>query len=509
MKRTPSFPLAVASCAALLAAQMLSAAIAPAAAAASRPRYGGTLRVLLQARVDSLDPREWPQDPVALAARERIAALLFERLVRLDEKGLPQPDLALSWESDAARRRWKFRLRPGVRFHDSTPLTPRAVAACLAPLAHDLRILATDDSLLIESSEPQPQLLFRLARWQFAIVRMPEAAASADPLAAIPVGTGPFRPAAWQPRQRLELRAFEDHWAGRPFLDAVEIRLGVPLREQSIEFELGRADLIELGPAEWRRASLAGRRVWASAPAELLLLAFLDGGPVAAHPQAREALALSLDRAAFHTVLLQRQGEPSAALLPQWLSGYAFLFRQQRDVARARALWAAVPSPPRALLLDFDAGDALLRAIAERMVVNAHEAGIPLQLVAPSPDARPAEAHLRLWRLPLRHASAALALDSLAAALALDFSPRPAPEDSPETCYAAERALLAGQRLLPLAHIPMLFGLSPRLRNWMPTRLGDWRLADAWLDSSAERKEPSAAALSPRAPRPSSMEEMP
>ena len=39
-------------------------------------------------------------------------------------------------------------------------------------------------------------------------------------------------------------------------------------------------------------------------------------------------------------MLLQRQGEVSGALLPQWLSGYAFLFPTATDLARARALLA-------------------------------------------------------------------------------------------------------------------------------------------------------------------------
>ena len=52
-------------------------------------------------------------------------------------------------------------------------------------------------------------------------------------------------------------------------------------------------------------------------------------------PVADPALALAGDRSASHAVLFQRQGEISGALLPQWLSGYAFLFSAgQRLVAQ-------------------------------------------------------------------------------------------------------------------------------------------------------------------------------
>src|SRR6266481_2117513 len=81
----------------------------------------------------------------------------------------------------------------------------------------------------------------------------------------------------------------------------------------------------------------------------------------------REAVALAIDRGAIHNVLLQRQGEVSGALLPRWLSGYSFVFPAERSVARARQLSSG--SPP--LAFAYDAQDAVVRAIAERIAVNA------------------------------------------------------------------------------------------------------------------------------------------
>jgi len=80
----------------LLAAASV-AALAEPVAAVERPRYGGTLRVEMQAAARTLDPAEAP---------ERLAALAFERLVRLDEHGKPQPALAVSWQSSPGGRRW-------------------------------------------------------------------------------------------------------------------------------------------------------------------------------------------------------------------------------------------------------------------------------------------------------------------------------------------------------------------------------------------------------------------
>src|SRR5260370_12742411 len=93
---------------------------------ATRPHYGGTLRIEMRERVTSLDPRQWPQDSVVAAATQKLAELVFERLVTLDDNGRPQPQLAVSWEPAAGIKRWKFTLRNGVGVQVWTPLTPQA-----------------------------------------------------------------------------------------------------------------------------------------------------------------------------------------------------------------------------------------------------------------------------------------------------------------------------------------------------------------------------------------------
>jgi len=98
-----------------------------AAPAATRPHYGGTLRVQMKARVTSLDPGEF-------AAQENLVALVFDRLVTLDQSAQPQPALAVSWRHDAEFKRWEFQLRSGVRFHDGSSLTASAAAAALEKL---------------------------------------------------------------------------------------------------------------------------------------------------------------------------------------------------------------------------------------------------------------------------------------------------------------------------------------------------------------------------------------
>ena len=127
--------------------------------------------------------------------------------------------------------------------------------------------------------------------------------------------------------------------AAGPFSIPLRSNSARSLRDQSLDLELGKADLVELGPNELRRAP-AGRAVLVIAAGALCGSWF---SPRVTDARIREALGLAVDRAAIWSVLLQRQGEISARLLPQWLSGYAFLFPTAADLPRARALVAPAP----------------------------------------------------------------------------------------------------------------------------------------------------------------------
>jgi hypothetical protein len=270
----------------------------------------------------------------------------------------------------------------------------------------------------------------------------------------------------WEAGHRAVFDANDAAPGGRPFLDSVEVTLGRPLRDQSIDLEVGKADLVELGPAELRRQS-PGRRIWSSSPVRVLALVF---SPRIGDARVREALALALDRSAL-SVLLGRQGEISAGLLPQWLSGYAFLFPTAADPARARTL--AVGARP--LTLGFD--DPALRPIAERIALNARtDAGLSITVApqATGPD-------IRLAELRVASAEPAAALTAMASALGL---PEPPHAATPEALYAAEHSLLEGFRVIPLIHLPDVYGAGPRVRGGPGiTPLGEWRFDNLWLEA--------------------------
>ena len=275
----------------------------------------------------------------------------------------------------------------------------------------------------------------------------------------------------WEAGQRAVYSANDSAPGGRPFLDTVDVQLGRGLREQALDLELRKADIVEVSPADARRIT-APRRLWSSAPVRLLALVF---GARVDDARVREALALAIDRPAILNVLLQRQGEISGALLPQWLSGYAFLFPAAADVARARSLVAAAPASARTLSLGVD--DPAWQPIAARIALNARDAGLNVTVAGAT-----ALADVRLVETRIASDDPAQALAGVASALGL---PQPPAADTPDGAYLAERSLLDGFHVVPLFHLPYLYGVSPRVKGGPGiSPLGDWRFENLWLDGA-------------------------
>jgi MarR-like DNA-binding transcriptional regulator SgrR of sgrS sRNA len=283
-----------------------------------------------------------------------------------------------------------------------------------------------------------------------------------------PIGTGAFLVVDWQPGKLLKLAANEESWAGRPFLDAIEVELGKSLRDQSIALELGKTGVIEAPPQAG-----GSSRLRTSLPVELMALVFTANSK-AQDPHLREALALSIDRKPIQAVLLKGAGEATASLLPNWMTGYSAVFSAQADISRAKALIAG--SRQQAITLSYDPRDPQAQLIAERIALNAREAGITVQVsVSGTPD-------VQLVRVVLPSSDPATSLREAARELGL---PHPLLHgNAVEDLYQAERSLLDGFAVIPLFHLPVASASSARVQGWAPNRLGSWNLADLWLEDS-------------------------
>ncbi len=456
----------------LLAAVSAACLAAALARGTTRPRYGGTLRIEISASVTSLDPAAEVSGSAEAEARARLDELLFDRLTALDAAGNEVPRLATAWSHDPDNRKWQFSLRGDIKLGDGTLLSPRDVAASLSAVNRDWRVSVSDNALVIEVNSPHPDLPAELALTRNSIVHR----GSDGTLA----GTGPFRLSDWNSGRKATLTANEDYWDGRPYVDSVEIAMGRTHRDQLIDLELGRADVVELAIDELRHAAQENLRTVASSPAGLMAILFPPGKSSTDDPRLRQALALSIDRSAIRDVLLQKQGELAGGLLPGWLSGYEFLFPAQQDLAAAKKLRAQLSTPP-ALTLGYDASDSLARAVAERVALNARDVGLTVRPAAFNSDSAK-NVDARIVIEPPMTENFREALAGIAGWLREPVLQLRADSATTAEGYEIERALLADTRVVPLLHLPEFVAVGPRVREWTVTPLGGWRPESAWLE---------------------------
>jgi ABC-type transport system substrate-binding protein len=390
--------------------------------------------------------------------------LIFEGLTRSDAHGRLLPHLAKRWQNDSSNQHWQFWLGPGVKFQDGTPLTAEAAATSLRAANPEWAVSLAGDSVVIETAAPDAELPAEVALPRNGIARH-----AGNKI----VGTGPFMVRDWQPGKSLALAANEDYWGGRPFVDSVLVGLGQNWRQQMVALELGKADVVEVAPEQARRLSAAGRAIAESAPEELVALVFAREAQSGDEVRVRQALSAAINRASIVNVLLQGQGEAAETILPNWMTGYAMLFGQTDEKPEN----VTAPSSTGTLTLAYDANDPANQLIAERVALNARDAGMRVQTAASA-----ANADMRLVRIALVSPQPQLALQVAAGAASL-----PIPQfqgTSAEELYAKEKEMLQPSRIIPLAHVPEATAIGPGVNGWRTGLSGGWQLADVWLGSA-------------------------
>jgi peptide/nickel transport system substrate-binding protein len=425
----------------------------------TRPHYGGTLHVEIEG-----DP--W-NGADGLARR-----LVLDGLTALDAKGNVRPSLATEWESSDNDHRWQFRLRPGVHFQDGPALTSNAVVAALnlaCPQNCPWNAVRAAGSLVIFTADsPSPHLPALLARDEFLIA---EAATPENGTPNGTIGTGPFS-VKDSSNGVLTLAANDNCWAGRPFLDAIEIRAHRTVHDQWLDLSVGRADVVQ-APAEMLREARQQQLTLAvSAPVTLLALDASDSGALA-NPQLRAAIAATVDRGALFNVIFQKQGEITASLLPQSLTGYAFLFPTDRDLNKAHELRGGLSTP--ALTLAAGSNGATQLA-AQRIALNLHEAGFNVQVANNA-----LHADLALRRLPIAGADPATAMENL---LRSAGQYTPVAQQSPADLFHAEHEFLNLNTLIPLIDLPRAYATSGRVRDFGLRADGTPDLANVSLEDA-------------------------
>jgi len=290
-------------------------------------------------------------------------SLVLWDLSRGDRAADIKPGLAESWEIDPNNnRRWIFKIRRGVTFHDGSPLTAadivwnfqrftvesapqfnaRQFAFARAYLGNYEGIEQVDDfTVAITTKQPDSLLPYNMSYLMMVSPRRSaELNNDADAFARNPSGTGPYRFSRMVPGERLELVRNPTYWdsARIPKHDRLVL---LPMPEASTRTAAllsGQVDWIEAPAPDAIPRLRSSRMQIVTAPYPhnwAYQLNFVDG-PFA-DVRVRRAANHALNRADFREMLGGVALE-AFANVPPGMPYYGNPRRYEYDPARARAL---------------------------------------------------------------------------------------------------------------------------------------------------------------------------
>lgn len=338
--------------------------LAALSASTDNPATGG---VYIEAVVGSpITPIPLLNDPVADPVGRTLISLLFEGLTRIGSDGLIEPALAEGYTVDATGEIYTFTLRPGLRWHDGTPITADDVVFTFRTLqtleaAGEPALASFWRTALIERVDtrtvrvtlsgpfaPFPSLA-RVPILPAHLLRgLSPAEWPASEFARRLVGSGPFRMTELRSDAAI-LTANPTYYNGRPFLDQIELRF-VSTAEAAIA-ALSRGEVT--GFAERWGTNLAtvdppGEEQRLALPMdEYTLLTFNLRLPLFQEIPLRRALALGLDRDALIETVVNGMAQPiDTPLLPGTWADDPTLRRMPADPSAAAERLAEIDFEP-------------------------------------------------------------------------------------------------------------------------------------------------------------------
>ncbi|HEY3204104.1 MAG TPA: ABC transporter substrate-binding protein [Thermoanaerobaculia bacterium] len=326
-------------------------ATAPAAVrtAPERQTAGGTLHVPILGVVRSLDP-----SLSVTVEQGEVLPNVFETLTRPVEGTRVVPSLASEVLTEKDGRRFRFRLRPGVRFHDGRRLSARDVRYSferflldrdnearwlLSPISGAKRLLdgeATDleGFHIVSPTEffidlEQPVNFFPAVVSFTATAIIPEGTGVVgSSWRDGAVGTGPFRVVSFETGRRLELERNPHYWReGLPKCDGVVFRFGVPPEEIRNEFLAGRfslaSDLLPADAEAFRHDPRFAAGYRESPRLSTYFVTFNRNRAPFRDAELRRSLARAVDVSGIVRRTLGRLALPAHGLIPPGLLGYS------------------------------------------------------------------------------------------------------------------------------------------------------------------------------------------
>ena len=215
--------------------------------------------VVLSDNMKTIDPIG---SPSVDAASERVRALMFNSLIKKDDKFDYVPELASNIQRSDDGLVFTFTLREGVTFQDGRPFTSAdakytldtVLANTFAKSASFFEGAGANRKGLVQSVEaPDARtLVVRLKQQWTGLLpnRVPISIIPKDSYESQkthPLGTGPFKFKSYdQSQQVVDLEANPNYWDGAPHISALRVRVISDSNAMQAELQSGRVDIAPL-----------------------------------------------------------------------------------------------------------------------------------------------------------------------------------------------------------------------------------------------------------------------
>jgi len=275
---------------------------------------------------------------------QSIGTKVNEGLLTYDYNLNPKPVLALSWTISSDGKRYEFKLRPDVKWHDGHDFTSADVAFSILRLkvAHprgritfaNVSDVETPDPLtaIIVLSKPAPFLITALSGAESPIVPKhvyetfkPEE----QPKLAQTIGTGPFVLKEWVSGSHLLFEKNPNYWdAPKPYVDRLVLKVILDPAARAAAFEAGEVDIgsapvpySDIDRLKTNKALVVDTTTYAySGPQQQLFFNF--DTKILQDRRVRLALAQSIDLKALLDVVFFGYGQispsPVSTILPKF-----------------------------------------------------------------------------------------------------------------------------------------------------------------------------------------------
>ncbi|HSE16708.1 MAG TPA: ABC transporter substrate-binding protein [Pyrinomonadaceae bacterium] len=296
--------------------------------------------------------------PSVDAASERVRTLIFNTLVKKDEKFDYVGELASDIKRSDDGLTYTFTLHDGVKFHNGQPLTSADVKYTLdlvfssnfAKSASFYKAGGEKRSYItsVEAADARTIIVTLIEPWVGLLSNLVPVAIipkdSYESQKTHPLGSGPFKFVRYDNTQQVcDVEAFAEYWEGAPKLPAVRVRVLSDMNQLQAELQAGRVDIApmptSLSPDAVRR--LQGDpnlQVKVFNGSNVNLLTINTASAPLDNVKVRQAIAYAIDRESLIKNLLLGLARIAHSIIPEESWSYSPGQTYPYDPARAKQL---------------------------------------------------------------------------------------------------------------------------------------------------------------------------